>query len=1220
MRSSRHAGYGRVNVLFWITVFLFSILTNIESFAQSSSVGIGTNSPSPRAVLQLVVEDQNGNPQGFLAPVVQTINQRDNIGPTAAEAGMIVYVSETNLFYFWNGSQWIEGLGVFAGSIAGGALTGTYPNPGLGVDVVTNVQLAPASVTNTKIANGAVNSLSIENGSVTSQDIGDNSIASIDILDGTISNNDLGPGSVQTAQIADASIQSQDIGDNQVTLNTLENGGPDQVLTTDPSGEPRYEDRSNFQSSSLPTGNIFIGNGGNVATPHPITGDVSLSVTGDVQLGTDVVTTNELAPNAVTTNEIAAGAVETTDIALSAVNSTIIQDLSIQLNDLGDDQVGLTKIVNAPSGVRNFLVTNAATGEPEYRTQAEVIQGLAGDGLLEDGSGELDVEVDGSTIIIDGITNELGVPDGGIDNDQLALDAVTGDRVLNESLTVADLQGNSPGVFSEPALLVTRRVDINGDGFFTADWENVGPDRVIVTDPVTGEFTSEPRGNFDQLVLAPGEIFIGSASLAPTPTSVGDGNIMIGVGSNITFQSVGGDATLSSSGQLDLNDNQVDGDELATNVAGNGLIYNNTAGINRIELGGALDISTTIVQGSDNMTFDNSGGGNFIVQSTSSSVSIDGNSNLDVDGDLDVGDDVTITGTAVINDNTPSTNSVTGALTVAGGVGVGQNLNIAGITRIENNTNSSSPAGGALQVVGGVGIAADVFIGQSLNTIGNALLNGQVNLGNAPDDNITFGGNISNRSGDDALFFEGQTEDNIQTIFRFDEPTVADNIIVFPDASGTVALTSGVALAPDLALTTDNSGQIVVADDAQDFNVNSDIINIANSTTVGTTTISGGTTIVNSERIDINSTNINIGNGAGDNLDFIGTSTFRQNNFTVATSSPITSLESPETNIIGAQINIGNNASDQVDFTANVDFNNGLDVDAGLVQLADGVNVSIGNGTITTGTGQVSFGGNVDANSGLDVTGAFQAFGDVTLGVGPPSATNVIVNGTTNFNNAVVTFNGGGITISTGGTLQLPTGTSVNRITSSTDGFTPSDNELATTQAIQNIVDGISLDDGSGITVDNANNEIDLGGTLDQPTNIATAGFDLQITGTGQLDVSTNAVFSSADINSGTIDNTIIGGTAAAAATVTDFTATGAVDLGTDAIQANEITANAVGVSEISTAIAGSGLAGGGGVALSVDQTNLDLASIGGSLNATQISVGSVENSEFDNLDGLDQA
>ncbi len=79
------------------------------AFAQKF-VGIGTEKPTPRAVLELKVEDPATFQQGFLPPKLTT-GQRVSFGAILAGTtltGMTVYDTALNQFFYWDGSQWSQ--------------------------------------------------------------------------------------------------------------------------------------------------------------------------------------------------------------------------------------------------------------------------------------------------------------------------------------------------------------------------------------------------------------------------------------------------------------------------------------------------------------------------------------------------------------------------------------------------------------------------------------------------------------------------------------------------------------------------------------------------------------------------------------------------------------------------------------------------------------------------------------------------------------------------------------------------------------------------------------------------------------------------------------------------------------------------------------------------------------------------------------------------------
>jgi hypothetical protein len=61
-------------------------------------------------------------------------------------------------------------------------------------------------------------------------------------------------------------------------------GAANQLLGTDGSGNLQFTNTTNFMSSALLNGNIFVGNATNVATAVPVSGDLTITNTGDAQL------------------------------------------------------------------------------------------------------------------------------------------------------------------------------------------------------------------------------------------------------------------------------------------------------------------------------------------------------------------------------------------------------------------------------------------------------------------------------------------------------------------------------------------------------------------------------------------------------------------------------------------------------------------------------------------------------------------------------------------------------------------------------------------------------------------------------------------------------------------------------------------------------------------------------------------------------------------------
>jgi hypothetical protein len=202
----------------------------------------------------------------------------------------------------------------------------------------------------------------------------------------------------------------------------------------------------------------------------------------------------------------------------------------------------------------------------------------------------------------------------------------------------------------------------------------------------------------------------------------------------------------------------------------------------------------------------------------------------------------------------------------------------------------------------------------------------------------------------------------------------------------------------------------------------------------------------------------------------------------------------------------------------------------------------------TTGSGTITSAGLLTGQSGLDITGGLLTVNDGTSDV-------FTVDNATG-NTAISGTLGVGGTTTLDATDGLQFGAAGQNVTEFSTDATMADNSntaVPTEAAVRGYVDtevsGITLNSGSGITIDGSNN-IDLGGLLDATANIVTGATEnLQVSGTGILDVDVDAYFSgtttlsTVDINGGNIDGTAIGSTSASSGSFTSLSASGASTL-----------------------------------------------------------------------------
>lgn len=121
------------------------IVCNLSAIAQDN-VGIGTTTPHPNAILDITSLDK-----GILIPRMSTA-ERIAIAPDFTAQGLLVYDIEDDLFWYWDGTQWVQ-----SGSGAGGTTGPTGPMGPAGIAGATGPAGAagPAGTNGVDGADGA---------------------------------------------------------------------------------------------------------------------------------------------------------------------------------------------------------------------------------------------------------------------------------------------------------------------------------------------------------------------------------------------------------------------------------------------------------------------------------------------------------------------------------------------------------------------------------------------------------------------------------------------------------------------------------------------------------------------------------------------------------------------------------------------------------------------------------------------------------------------------------------------------------------------------------------------------------------------------------------------------------------------------------------------------------------------------------------------------------
>jgi hypothetical protein len=843
--------------------------------------------------------------------------------------------------------------------VAGGDLTGTYPDPLIRTNAVTTSKILDLNVTTSKIADLAITTPKIAIGAVRSEQVADGSITVLDLAPGTIpttlppsgpASGDLAgfyPSPVLSTSAAAGSRMVDALRSNfiagDVDVNTANNIVMLNALGQFPAANGSLI--NNLNVNNVGSGVLGIQFGGTNSSTALNNNRVMVSNAGRIveaaQQGAGQLLIGTGASTAPAVGQIVAG----TGMTVTYSSPNIIIASTTQPGTASDQTLRWDAGANAWVPTSNILSSAAGNLTVNGNT---ILGDAAGDAVRMNGATvgmpNVPTTTASSNILVrNPLTGNLEVSTANFSTSTVPLSANTAVRtnatgqLESVALTNGQLLVGSTGNTPQAATITgtANRVSVtNGPGSITLSL----PQDIATTSNV----------NFNS-VTTTNNVAVGtSLSVGGAATVGGTLAVTGGTTLNSTLTQSGGQVTFN--GNVDANSGlDVSGattmNGSVTQSGGQVTFSGNVDALNGLDVAGATTMSGSLTQSIGQVTF----GGN-----------VDANNGLDVTGSTTLAGNVVQTGGSVtLGGATTVSNTFTqtgvGQVTFGGNVDAtngldvtGANFTVGGSNFVVNPTNGNTSTNGTL------GANGAVTFNSTLNVAGSTTLSGNVVAGDGNGDNVTI-----NTAGGGILRMNGL-------------PNVAGADVVM------ISATNDVSRFPITGL--------VGADEGLTYNeAGSAKVRLGATTTTASTMT--GNRFVNMGNNNLSFTT-NAGNATVMMLDGDATN-YGVDLFAAGTGAiDLTGA----TRIVGATTVTGamTQSSGQVTMGGNVDANSGLDVIGGNLTVG-GTNFVVAPATGNTSTsGTLSANGAVTFSSTLNVAGTTTLSGNVVAGDG--TGDNVTIN------------------------------------------------------------------------------------------------------------------------------------------------------------------------------------------------------------------------------------